>query len=70
MSEWKTETCETCEFQANGLCRCDPPVAQVLDGVLYTLYATTVRDGTYISACSKWRPIEPPATNIADLKDE
>ena len=72
MSEWKTETCEACEYcipqglspTVSHTCRAFPP--QGAEGYVLLQWASE----DFPPACSQWRRAEPPATNIADLKDE
>ena len=60
-AEWKTETCETCEFRRCNLCRHGPT-----EKVVASYYTTTAERGAtpndarlFENACAQWQRATP-----------
>lgn len=61
---WKTETCETCEFQIVRACRVGPPAMQERRGddpvgrPLYpVVYDVIMADPGFLPACAQWQRV-------------
>jgi len=53
---WKSQTCESCEFRVDGLCRESPPSigTETTEVSLYPLIK--IGDDIFSEACSRWKP--------------
>ena len=65
---WQAETCETCEFQADGYCQQGPPSIRQGNDAIYPVVQW--EDGVWTSACAQFeRSAAAPAEERADAPE-